>query len=191
MQGASPTRPTFSRKAPASCSNTIRRSISSARWKRRCRVFGIQWHAVPVYRLATATRSPVHSPIRVFDKTPNNKSKTTGRGYHPHSRLRVAERTARGTMERATGNLFATAAADPGGAGEVFTTLFASGAARVERIASNAHASPPGFWYDQRDDEWVVVLRGEATLEFDDGPALTLSAGDWVTIPAHVRHRVA
>ncbi len=75
-------------------------------------------------------------------------------------------------------------------AGEVFQTLFANAGCRIERIVSCGHATPPGAWYDQDDDEWVVLLRGEATLSFDDGHTLALRAGDWVTLPAHRRHRV-
>ncbi|MBP8295356.1 MAG: cupin domain-containing protein [Burkholderiales bacterium] len=74
--------------------------------------------------------------------------------------------------------------------GEAFQTLFQCNGTRVERIVSNRHASPPGFWYDQEASEWVAVLHGEATLEFADGRLLDLRAGDWVSIPAHVRHRV-
>jgi cupin 2 domain-containing protein len=62
--------------------------------------------------------------------------------------------------------------------------------ARVERIASHGHASPPGFWYDQPESEWVVVLRGHARLRFDDGSVVEMRAGDHVTIPPHTRHRV-
>ena len=86
------------------------------------------------------------------------------------------------------GNLFEHAAADD--KTEAFDTLFESAGFRVERIVSNAHASPEGFWYDQPDDEWVMVARGEAVLAFADGRRLSLRGGDWVAIPAHCRHRV-
>ncbi|GJG95488.1 cupin domain-containing protein [Cupriavidus pauculus] len=78
--------------------------------------------------------------------------------------------------------------------GEVFTDLVtwpASGRARVERIVSNGQASPPGFWYDSADDEWVLVITGSAAVETDDGTSYTLGAGDWLHLPAHCRHRVA
>jgi cupin 2 domain-containing protein len=75
--------------------------------------------------------------------------------------------------------------------GEDFLTLFHNGSVRVERIVSRAHASPPGFWYDQEDDEWVIVLRGSATIEFEEGQLVEMNAGDYLTIAAHVRHRVA
>jgi cupin 2 domain-containing protein len=60
---------------------------------------------------------------------------------------------------------------------------------RIERIVSTGHASPPGFWYDQVESEWVVVLRGEATLEFEDETQM-LKPGDYVLIPPHRRHRI-
>src|SRR5215204_3145177 len=58
-------------------------------------------------------------------------------------------------------------------------------------IVSTGQASPPGFWYDQPLDEWIVVLAGSAGLlvEGEDGPR-TLRAGDHVHLPAHCRHRV-
>jgi cupin 2 domain-containing protein len=62
---------------------------------------------------------------------------------------------------------------------------------RIERIVSTGQASPPGFWYDQPDDEFVILLAGAARLRFEDGNAvLDLKPGDWVEIPAHARHRV-
>ncbi len=88
----------------------------------------------------------------------------------------------------ARGNLFA----GPPGAGdeECFETLFANPAVRIERIVSHGHPSPAGFWYDQDDDEWVVLAAGRAELAFADGRTLALQAGDWVSLPAHCRHRV-
>ena len=75
--------------------------------------------------------------------------------------------------------------------GETADVLLATASTRVVRIVSNEHSSPPGFWYDQDDDEWVVVIEGGATLEFDDGRRLAMAAGDWAAIPAHTRHRIA
>lgn len=85
-------------------------------------------------------------------------------------------------------NLFADIAAS---AGESFLTLFDNGTAKVERIVSHAHASPDDFWYDQADDEWVIVLNGDATLEFADGKLVEMKTGDYLTIPRHAKHRVA
>ena len=60
---------------------------------------------------------------------------------------------------------------------------------RIERIISTGHASSPGFWYDQSENEWVVVLRGEAILEFVE-ETRTMRPGDYVFIPAHCKHRI-
>ena len=86
-------------------------------------------------------------------------------------------------------NLFANIADTK--AGEQLLTLFENTNAKVERIVSHTHSSPAGVWYDQEEDEWVTVLRGTATLEFTDGAQMELKAGDYLTIPRHVKHRVA
>ena len=62
---------------------------------------------------------------------------------------------------------------------------------RLERIVSKGHASPEGFWYDQEEDEWVLLIDGAARLDFDDGRSASLTAGDHPLIPARCRHRVA
>ncbi len=88
-----------------------------------------------------------------------------------------------------TANIFDSLPA--GGPDEAVTTLLEAGASRLVRIVSAGQATPDGEWYDQDDNEWVVVLRGAAGLriEGEDAPRV-LSAGDWVDIPAHLRHRV-
>jgi len=63
-------------------------------------------------------------------------------------------------------------------------------AARIERIVSDGQVSPPGFWYDQMEDEWVVILQGAGSLEYADGRRVDLCAGECLLIPAHCRHRV-
>jgi cupin 2 domain-containing protein len=74
---------------------------------------------------------------------------------------------------------------------ECFDELVDHDKFRLARIVSVGHASPEGFWYDQPDHEWVLVLKGEARLRFDGRPAsLTMRPGDHVLIPAHRRHRV-
>ena len=79
----------------------------------------------------------------------------------------------------------------PGGAGEVIERLAGDGPVRIERIVSHGEASPDGFWYDQDDGEWVMLLQGEAKLRFaDEAAARHLRAGDHLDIAAHRRHRV-
>jgi cupin 2 domain-containing protein len=75
-------------------------------------------------------------------------------------------------------------------AGEVTTPLVARSGVRFERIVSRGQASPEGFWYDQTEHEFVFLVQGYAELEFADERIVTLRAGDWLEIEAHVRHRV-
>jgi cupin 2 domain-containing protein len=69
--------------------------------------------------------------------------------------------------------------------------LTAPGGARVERILSLGASSPPGFWYEQGWDEFVLVISGAALLSFPDGSERRLEAGDYAILPAFCRHRVA
>jgi cupin 2 domain-containing protein len=73
---------------------------------------------------------------------------------------------------------------------ELTTVLHEGHGGRVERIVSLGHRSPDGFWYDQPEEEWVMVLKGAARLEFERG-FVEMREGDWITIPAHRKHRVA
>lgn len=74
---------------------------------------------------------------------------------------------------------------------ERFDTLVDDREVTIERIVSTGQASPPGFWYDNPRDEWVVLLAGGAALEFEGEPSIrTLRPGDYLRIPAHCRHRV-
>jgi cupin 2 domain-containing protein len=80
--------------------------------------------------------------------------------------------------------------------GERFDDLLTRPGCRIERIVSHGQASPPGFWYEQDWDEWVVILAGRAVLGFEAhaaGEAWTqsLGVGDYCFIPAGQRHRVA
>lgn len=92
-------------------------------------------------------------------------------------------------MTQSGGNLFAAIA--PRLAHEEITTLLTSAGVRIERIVSHGQASPPGFWYDQPQAEWVIVVAGRAALRFEDDDAtIRMDPGDWLHIPAHRRHRV-
>jgi cupin 2 domain-containing protein len=73
---------------------------------------------------------------------------------------------------------------------EVFQSIVSREDIRIERIVSHGHASPEGFWYQQVEAEWVVVLQGHARLRFDEGPVHELVPGSYVLIPAGLRHRV-
>ena len=73
---------------------------------------------------------------------------------------------------------------------EVFETLAEWPGIRLERIVSNGQITPEGEWYDQEQDEWVMVLAGAARLLIEDEGEIALGPGDTVFLPAHKRHRV-
>jgi cupin 2 domain-containing protein len=76
-------------------------------------------------------------------------------------------------------------------AGEVAETLLAAPGLRIERIVSHGQTSPPDFWYDQPQAEWILLVRGAARLRFaDEEDEQVLGPGDWLHITAHRRHRV-
>lgn len=73
---------------------------------------------------------------------------------------------------------------------EVFQDLLNHGNVRIERIISKGHTSPETGWYDQEENEWVIVLEGAGKIQFDDETEISLHKGDYFNIPAHSRHRV-
>lgn len=74
---------------------------------------------------------------------------------------------------------------------ELTETLAEGRHMRVERIVSVGQSSPAGFWYDQDQCEWVVVLKGAAHIRFEgEGESTHLQPGDYLLIPAHRKHRV-
>jgi len=74
---------------------------------------------------------------------------------------------------------------------EVFEEILKSGNVRIERISSSSgQISPENFWYDQPENEWVILLQGEAIIGFTDGVETRLKNGDYLFLPAHQKHRV-
>ncbi len=74
---------------------------------------------------------------------------------------------------------------------ELTTVLAVGGGMRIERIVSRGHSSAEGGWYEQDEDEWVLLVTGAARLDLAHGEPIELEAGDWVELPAGLRHRVA
>lgn len=74
---------------------------------------------------------------------------------------------------------------------ERLETLLETPRFRMERIVSRGHCSPEGFWYDQENREWVILLQGKAKLRFEDQKEpVTLIPGDYLLIDQHRKHRV-
>jgi cupin 2 domain-containing protein len=61
---------------------------------------------------------------------------------------------------------------------------------KIERIVSQGHTSPGNGWYDQQENEWVIVLEGYGTILFESGDEVNLKKGDYLNIPARTRHKV-
>lgn len=73
----------------------------------------------------------------------------------------------------------------------VETILGANEELYVERIISQGQATGADKWYDQDHDEWVVVLKGQAKIQYRDGTEVTLGEGDHLFLPKHMEHRVS
>lgn len=73
---------------------------------------------------------------------------------------------------------------------EVFETIVKNKNVKIERIVSYGQTSPKNFWYDQTEDEFVLVLEGEATIEYNDGSLYNLTKGDSLYIDSHQKHKV-
>jgi len=73
---------------------------------------------------------------------------------------------------------------------EVFEFLAQSEDVKIERIISKGHKSPGSGWYDQEQNEWVLVLKGSASISFENEAVIDLKEGDYINISAHVKHKV-
>ena len=74
---------------------------------------------------------------------------------------------------------------------ETFDTLLCNNSVKIERIISKGHTSPESGWYDQEQHEWVLLIQGTAIITYDDGKEVNLSKGDYLNIPAHIKHKVS
>ena len=86
---------------------------------------------------------------------------------------------------RNSDNLFTDAAAPH--QGERFDTLLSHRNLVIERIVSSAAMTPKE--YAQAQDEWVLLVKGEAVLQVA-GESITLKSGDHLFLPAGVPHTV-
>ncbi|NJL52782.1 MAG: cupin domain-containing protein [Hydrococcus sp. SU_1_0] len=73
---------------------------------------------------------------------------------------------------------------------ELFETLLNHDQITIKRIISTGQVTPVGEWYDQEQNEWLIVLQGEAELSYEDNSRIKLTTGDYLLIPAQQKHRV-
>ena len=73
---------------------------------------------------------------------------------------------------------------------EIFENILGNESIRLERIISKGHATPKGQWYDQKNDERVLLLKGSAGLHIEGKDIITMQPGDYILLPAGLKHRV-
>ena len=73
---------------------------------------------------------------------------------------------------------------------EVIESIVNSSGIRIEKIVSSGQKSPDGFWYNQKENEFVLLLQGEAVLEFDNKNIVHLEKGDYIIIEKFRKHRI-
>jgi cupin 2 domain-containing protein len=92
-------------------------------------------------------------------------------------------------MMHDSGNIFADIPAKS--TEELFETILERSGVRIERIISYGQSTPIGEWYDQKHDEWVLLLSGSAELLIEgETEPRRLRQGDYLLLPARCRHRV-
>ncbi len=74
---------------------------------------------------------------------------------------------------------------------EIFEPLIHGKNFKLERIISYGHTSPETGWHDQNHDEWIMILKGDAIITFEDKNDVKLIEGSYLNIPAHTKHRVS
>ena len=73
---------------------------------------------------------------------------------------------------------------------EIFETILKKDNIIIERIISAGQVTPNDSWYNQEKCEWVILLQGEAILEFENAEIIKMKSGNYIYIPAHIKHRV-
>src|SRR3989344_3416046 len=73
---------------------------------------------------------------------------------------------------------------------ELFNTILSKNNIKIERIISKNHITPKGKWYNQNKNEFVIILKGSAELLFFPNKKIKMKTGDYINIPAHLKHRV-
>ena len=74
---------------------------------------------------------------------------------------------------------------------ELFEDIIRNEGIKIQRIVSKGHITKENEWYDQKSNEWVIVLKGEAILEFEGADEVRLKDGEYINIPARTKHRVS
>lgn len=72
---------------------------------------------------------------------------------------------------------------------ELIETISESSSIKVERIISNNSIAPKNGWFEQENEEWVMLIQGSAKIQFQE-KEIELFTGDTLFIPAKTKHKV-
>lgn len=72
---------------------------------------------------------------------------------------------------------------------EIIEVISENSFLKIERIISNNSISPKSGWHEQNNDEWVMLIQGNAKILFED-KEIELYRGDNLYIPAKTKHKV-
>lgn len=61
---------------------------------------------------------------------------------------------------------------------------------KIERIISKGQISEKDFWYNQEENELVILLEGNAILEIENQGELKLTKGDYLILNKNVKHKI-
>ncbi|MEK6888897.1 MAG: cupin domain-containing protein [Nanoarchaeota archaeon] len=86
------------------------------------------------------------------------------------------------------GNIFSKEPSDK--SKEIFETIIQSKNCKIERIISHGQETTKGKWYNQEENEFVIVLKGNAKILFENKETIALKEGDYIDIPKNIKHRV-
>jgi len=73
---------------------------------------------------------------------------------------------------------------------EIFEDIVKTDKLQIQRIISKGDSTLDSKWYNQTDNEWVIILQGEAILSFKESKDIKLKTGDYINIQAHIVHKV-
>ena len=73
---------------------------------------------------------------------------------------------------------------------EIFETLIKNDTIKIERIVSYGQITPQNYWYNQTQDEFVLIVSGAAKIKYDNETIYHLKENDSLNIPAFQKHQV-
>ena len=73
---------------------------------------------------------------------------------------------------------------------EIFQLLLKNEKVRIERIISYGQVTDESYWYDQKKDEFIIVLQGSAKIKYENEQIFDLKVGSSLYIPSHTKHQV-